>query len=132
MRNLVPSNAEGADKKMFQRFGSSGSSLHAKTFAVDGKRLFVGSFNFDPRSAHLNTELGFLIDSPKLAAQLANVFNTAVPRLSYAVKLNAKGQLFWQDGVGATPTIYTTEPHTTWFSRGMVRFLGWLPIEWLL
>jgi len=41
-------------------FGSSGSSLHAKTFAVDGERLFVGSFNFDPRSINLNTELGFV------------------------------------------------------------------------
>jgi len=39
-------------------FGSSGSSLHAKTFAVDHKRVFVGSFNFDPRSTHLNTENG--------------------------------------------------------------------------
>jgi len=29
--------------------GSSGSHLHAKTFAVDGNRIFVGSFNFDPR-----------------------------------------------------------------------------------
>jgi putative cardiolipin synthase len=35
--------------------GSSAASLHAKTFAVDGERLFVGSFNFDPRSAALNT-----------------------------------------------------------------------------
>ncbi|MGB4860260.1 MAG: phospholipase D family protein, partial [Dokdonella sp.] len=25
-------------------FGSSGASLHAKTFAVDGKRIFIGSF----------------------------------------------------------------------------------------
>ncbi|MDX1561273.1 MAG: phospholipase D family protein, partial [Marinobacter sp.] len=40
--------------------GSSAASLHAKTFAVDGETLFVGSFNFDPRSANLNTELGFL------------------------------------------------------------------------
>ncbi|AHG66128.1 putative phospholipase D [Advenella mimigardefordensis DPN7] len=40
-------------------FGSSGSSLHAKTFAVDHKRVFIGSFNFDPRSANLNTEMGF-------------------------------------------------------------------------
>ena len=33
--------------------GSSSASLHAKTFAVDGSRIFVGSFNFDPRSARL-------------------------------------------------------------------------------
>jgi putative cardiolipin synthase len=31
------------------RSGSSASSLHAKTFAVDRTRVFVGSFNLDPR-----------------------------------------------------------------------------------
>src|SRR5690606_11836750 len=46
------------------RFGSSGSSLHAKTFSVDSMQFFVGSYNFDPRSAKLNTELGFIIESP--------------------------------------------------------------------
>src|SRR4029079_19713632 len=30
--------------------GGSDASLHAKTFAVDRSRIFVGSFNFDPRS----------------------------------------------------------------------------------
>ena len=44
--------------------GSSGSSLHAKTFSVDRSRVFVGSFNLDPRSASLNTEMGFVIESP--------------------------------------------------------------------
>ena len=41
-----------------------GTTLHAKVFVVDRERLFVGSFNLDPRSARLNTELGVLIDSP--------------------------------------------------------------------
>ena len=60
----------GAHQKKEQSpgpFGSSGSSLHAKTFVVDEQRVFVGSFNFDPRSKHLNTELGLVIDSPELA-----------------------------------------------------------------
>lgn len=39
--------------------------LHAKTFAVDDARIFIGSFNFDPRSARLNTEMGFVIESPR-------------------------------------------------------------------
>lgn len=38
-------------------FSSSGAGLHAKTFAIDSGRASVGSFNFDPRSAQLNTEL---------------------------------------------------------------------------
>ena len=57
--------------------GSSG--LHAKTFAVDGERLFVGSFNLDQRSAHLNTEMGVVIDTPLLAHRLATTFETVVP-----------------------------------------------------
>ena len=36
---------------------------------MDRTRVFIGSFNFDPRSAALNTELGFVIDSPDLAAE---------------------------------------------------------------
>ena len=61
---LRRSAAPGKKEERAGPFGSSGSSLHAKTFAVDGSRVFVGSFNFDPRSATLNTELGFVIDSP--------------------------------------------------------------------
>ncbi len=129
MRSLAPAYAETTDKKLFQRFGSSGASLHAKTFAVDGKRLFVGSFNFDPRSALLNTELGFLIDSPELTHQLVDAFDRGVPRLSYRVELDDNKNLRWVGGLGPNAVVYTVEPHTTWWSRAMVTFLGWLPIE---
>ena len=68
--------------------GESSASLHAKTFAVDGRRLFVGSFNFDERSALLNTEMGLLIDSPVLAANLVSqAFDEEVPRRAYEVRL---------------------------------------------
>jgi putative cardiolipin synthase len=49
----------------------STAGLHAKTFAVDQRRVFVGSFNFDPRSAKLNTEMGVIIDSASLAERLS-------------------------------------------------------------
>ena len=45
--------------------GHSASSLHAKAFAVDRRYLFVGSFNFDPRSVNINTEMGIVVDSPE-------------------------------------------------------------------
>ena len=48
-------------------FGASQSALHAKAATVDGRRLFIGSMNLDPRSALINTEIGLLIDSPPLA-----------------------------------------------------------------
>ena len=60
--------------------GSSGAaSLHAKTFAVDGDHIFIGSFNFDPRSARLNTELGFVIDSEALAQRTQDLFTSSNP-----------------------------------------------------
>ena len=132
MRRLVPDYADEHKRRLFQRLGSSGSSLHAKTFAVDDQRVFVGSLNFDPRSAHLNTELGFLIDSPVLARQLTQVFDTTVPAQSYQVVLARDGSLQWRSGLGDPPPVYATEPHTTWWSRALVHLLMWLPIEWLL
>ncbi len=132
MRRLVPEHADQHGRPLRQRLGSSGSSLHAKTFAVDGERLFVGSLNFDPRSALLNTELGFLIDSPALAQQVAQAFEHQIPLQSYRVTLTEDGALQWHSGVGDPPPVYATEPHTTWWSRTLVSLLMWLPIEWLL
>ena len=43
--------------------GLSRSSLHAKMMALDDKQVFIGSFNFDPRSANLNTEIGVILNS---------------------------------------------------------------------
>src|SRR5690606_7466377 len=51
-------------------FGSSGASLHTKAFVIDGTRGFVGSFNLDPRSVDLNTEMGVLFDDEVLGAAL--------------------------------------------------------------
>ena len=50
----------------------SATGLHAKTFQIDGRSVFVGSFNFDPRSARLNTEMGLLIDNSVLAYRLSD------------------------------------------------------------
>ena len=110
---------------------SSGASLHAKTFAVDGQRIFVGSFNFDPRSAHLNTELGLLIDSPALAGQLSAVFDKDVPEGAYEVRLTDDG-LEWVEQTPGGEKRHDTEPETGIMRRALVKFLSWLPIDWML
>ena len=112
--------------------GSSGSSLHAKTFAIDGERAFVGSFNFDPRSALLNTELGFIIDSPRLARQIEQAFDTGVPERSYTLQLSDAGRIEWHSTHTTPPTVLTTEPASSWWSRAGMVVLSWLPIDWLL
>lgn len=110
--------------------GSSGASLHAKTFQVDGKQLFVGSFNMDPRSASLNTEMGLLMDSPELAAQLQQALASASGH-TYEVTLH-QGKLRWTTLENGQTQVYDTEPGTSWLQRASVRVMSWLPIEWLL
>lgn len=45
-------------------------AIHAKSMVIDDTRVFIGTFNLDPRSANLNTEVGVLVDSPQLGEQL--------------------------------------------------------------
>ena len=112
--------------------GSSSSSLHAKTVAVDRERVFVGSFNFDPRSAQLNTELGFVIPSPALARGIAEVFAREVPGRAYRVRVDSAGHLAWLEERGGTSVVHHVEPGAGPWLRLGVAFLSLLPIEWLL
>lgn len=122
---LTPSRSSGT-------MGSSGSSLHAKTFAVDHARIFVGSFNFDPRSAELNTEMGFVIDSPALARKIEETFDGSIPLNAYEVRGSKDGELAWIERRAGTEIRHDTEPGTTWWKRAGVWMLARLPIEWLL
>ena len=117
-----------------RRVGSSSSTgLHAKSFAVDGERIFVGSFNFDPRSLLLNTEMGVVLDSHRLAQELADGFDHTVPGVAYEVRLGEDGfSLVWIEQTPDGPRTHTTEPGTTWLQRTGVTVLSVLPIEWLL
>ena len=45
-------------------------ALHAKSMVIDGRIAYIGTFNFDPRSENLNTEVGAVIHHPGLARQL--------------------------------------------------------------
>jgi putative cardiolipin synthase len=92
----------------------------------------VGSVNFDPRSANLNTELGLVIDSPVLAGQIEKAFWTRVPQLAYQAHLDENGKLYWTRLSDDTVIRYDTEPNTTWNQRLSVWFFSILPIEWLL
>ena len=42
-------------------------AIHAKTMVVDAKTVFIGTFNFDPRSQNLNTEVGVIVQNEALA-----------------------------------------------------------------
>ena len=114
------------------RFSGGGESVHAKTFSVDGRYLFVGSFNFDPRSALLNCEIGFIVDSPMLAEEMNATLDRQVSEAAYAVRLGKLGKLRWVHDEGEDATVYETEPGTTISDRLWVLAYRLLPLEWLL
>jgi cardiolipin synthase C len=112
--------------------GSSASGLHVKTLGVDRARVFIGSFNFDPRSATLNTEMGFVIDSPALAQRIADAIDSTIPANAYEVRLSDSGELYWLERRGEQLVRHDTEPGTGFWQRVGIWFLSLLPIEWLL
>ncbi|MEZ0470362.1 phospholipase D family protein [Luteimonas salinilitoris] len=111
-------------------FGSSGASLHTKAYVVDDRRGFIGSFNMDPRSIDLNTEMGVLFDEPAIARALRDEYLLLTsPELAWWVYLNADGELRWLDSAASPPQVFATEPDSTVLQRAMARALRWVPIE---
>lgn len=110
-------------------FGSTGASLHSKTFAIDGERIFVGSFNFDPRSTRLNTEMGLLINSEQMAQKVHKAFDEGINGLAWRVK-QRDGKLVWIDS--NTGSVSTSEPGSNILNSIVLTVIGWLPVEWLL
>lgn len=125
---------EGApDPKRTSPAKTSSASLHAKTFVVDRKRVFVGSFNFDPRSARLNTELGFVFESELIGNALTRMFDVEIPQRAYEVRLSDSGKsVFWIERTPTGEQRYDGEPHTSVWRRFGVSFMSILPIESLL
>lgn len=123
---------QDAGPRLAGSLGSSASSLHAKTFAVDGERVFVGSFNFDPRSARLNTEMGLVIDSPVMARKLATTLDRSLIDRAYEVRLAPNGALYWIERKQGVAIRHDSEPGVGFWRGMVVRILAWLPIEWLL
>jgi putative cardiolipin synthase len=68
--------------------------LHAKAAVVDRSRVFIGSFNLDPRSREVNAEMGILIDSPELGEELAEKIEYLMqPENSWQVRLDEDGNV---------------------------------------
>lgn len=121
--------------------GSSNASLHAKTFGIDRQLVFVGSFNLDPRSIALNTEMGVLFESPELATALAESLDKIVLQNAYRLELKTypanddeqqdfeEYAIQWIAQQGGKTIRYEVEPETSWWQRFMAGFLSIFVIE---
>jgi putative cardiolipin synthase len=105
---------------------SKAFGLHAKYMVIDRKFTFVGSLNLDPRSIYINTEMGLIIDSAKLAEAVAQEFNEELkPENSWQVLLDDKGRLFWKAG----ETIIRKEPARADWQRFQAWFFGLFDLD---
>lgn len=110
----------------------SAATLHAKTAAIDGRRLFVGSLNLDQRSAYLNTEMGMVIESPPLAEALHRMFDEQLLDHAYRVTIGEDTRLRWTERTPDGDVVHDSEPDIGvmgWLSTGIVALL---PLDWLL
>lgn len=127
-RNREPDELRKQDKAPF---GTTKSTvLHAKSFVIDRKYVFIGSLNFDPRSFTENTEIGIVFDSKAFAGIMARWFDEEIDSAAYALALesntNGRDRLVWNDGGSA---VLRTEPDTSWCTRTLTHMMRWLPGE---
>ncbi|WP_198341798.1 phospholipase D family protein [Oceanisphaera avium] len=111
---------------------SSKASLHAKTLVFDRKTLFIGSLNLDPRSLNLNTEIGVVINSERLAEYVSGVFLNELPEHAWRLHINKDSRplLNWLDESDPNAIIrYHHEPEASLWSRIRARLFGYLPID---
>ncbi|KLV05134.1 cardiolipin synthetase [Photobacterium aquae] len=114
-------------KKKRSWLGSSRTSLHAKTFIIDDQEIFVGSFNFDPRSAFINTEMGVLVHSPEFIDAAFSELDDNLQKSTYRLSLNEQGDILWHNDFANIT--YDNEPDASVWLRLGAWLASILPIE---
>ena len=109
--------------------GSSGASLHAKSFGFDEQFLFVGSFNLDGRSIAINTEMGVFYEDPATATLLSKGFDEKLLSNAYRVILDEEKNLKWITEEGGKEVTFDAEPETGFWTRFSTGFLSIFVIE---
>lgn len=102
------------------------TGLHSKAASLDREIAFVGSYNLDPRSAFINTEIGVVIYDSVIASELAQeILDMAKPVNSWRLSLSADDDLHWQHALLETDS----EPRASWWKSFLATVLAWLPVE---
>ena len=117
------------------RAKASIATLHTKVMVADRKTIFIGSFNLDPRSELLNTEVGLLIDSPELAEQIITYMDVGTdPDNSYRLVLEKEdeddsGDIVWITEDNGKEVRYDSDPHAGFWRPISAWFISLFPIE---
>ncbi|MCD4661050.1 phospholipase D family protein [Agrobacterium sp.] len=119
-----------ADQGSFTLRGSGQASLHTKAFTRDGKTGYIGSLNFDPRSASLNTEMGVVFNSPLLVARMDEIFAEEIRRtMSFELDVDSGNRIVWMTEEQGRPKTYRREPDAAISRRIIAGIMRFLPLE---
>ena len=114
-------------------FGGTKIVLHAKSFVFDRQKVFIGSLNLDPRSILHNTEIGVVLESEKIANQLATWFDQNKERAAFRLRLETDREgykkIVWHGLENGEKVTYSQDPHTGFWQRFFTGLLGFLPID---
>jgi putative cardiolipin synthase len=106
--------------------------LHTKAIIIDRRWLFVGSMNLDPRSNHLNTENGLLVDNRRLAEDQAATFDRLIEsHISFTVRI-VDARLIWSGRQQGAAVRFSTDPYATLGQRLAAELLSLIVDEELL
>jgi putative cardiolipin synthase len=90
-------------------------SLHAKTVVIDGNIVCIGTYNLDPRSENLNTEVSAVIHDPAVAQAVQTLIETDM-----------------EPGNSWHAARDPADPMVSYWKNAAVRALQWLPLRPLL
>jgi putative cardiolipin synthase len=105
--------------------GEALGRLHAKTVVIDREIFYIGSFNFDHRSATHNTELGLIVFSPQLAEQALTLLDAVKRESAHRLRLAADGRrIEWHGSAADGSAVVTGEPEVNWSRRWLLELVG--------
>lgn len=108
----------------------STTTLHTKALVIDDEKAFVGSYNLDPRSMDINSEIGIFVESPAFARRVRAILDEGVTDANaYRVTLDGRGRLRWETIVDGEPQTWIRDPETTAGKRFKSGLISILPIQ---
>ena len=138
----LKANTKTEASRSLRRSAKAKSGLHAKIYILDRKEIFIGSFNFDQRSANINSEVGIVYQIPEMAQMFGKaVFDTELDELAYRVELIVKHEkdedgfdevtesVVWIETRDGKEYRYEKDPDTGGWRRFNEDFFSILPIE---
>ncbi len=127
---LYEVRADSAEVQQTLFSSESKAGLHTKAAVFDDNSVFVGSFNLDPRSANLNTEIGLYVESSELADRLKSFMDEGVsPGNSYRLELDESGKIIWITEEDGKVVTFESDPGSTAGQNVVSGIIASLPVE---